>query len=238
MAEGKVMDGREHIMGRIRRALQVPAPQRHVPTPSPTTERYARALPVVRQEAREWLPPVGETWDEQAALFAANCADLRAEFFLCADRAELRERLRTLAAECGWRRVASHPGDLTDFGAEAIALPSLITEKGYDVAELEQCDAALTQCDALVAQTGSVLITSRSAGGRTLSALTPHHVVLATRDQLVPDLTAALTLLSDRYGNDYPSLMSFITGPSRTGDIERILVLGAHGPKRLTIFCM
>ena len=95
----------------------------------------------------------------------------------------------------------------------------------------------MTQCDALVAQTGSVLVTSRSAGGRTLSALTPHHVVLARRDQLVPDLTAAFALLAERYGErDYPSLMSFITGPSRTGDIERILVLGAHGPKRLTIF--
>jgi len=63
-------------------------------------------------------------------------------------------------------------------------------------------------------------------------------VVLARRDQLVPDLTAAFTLLSDTYGIDYPSLVSFITGPSRTGDIERILVLGAHGPKRLSIFCV
>ncbi|MCU0789371.1 MAG: LUD domain-containing protein [Verrucomicrobia bacterium] len=41
-----------------------------------------------------------------------------------------------------------------------------------------------------------------------------------------------------RYGADFPSMMSFITGPSRTGDIERILVLGAHGPKQLTVFCL
>jgi L-lactate dehydrogenase complex protein LldG len=83
-----------------------------------------------------------------------------------------------------------------------------------------------------------VLVTSRSAGGRALSVLPPHHVVLAKRDQLLPDLPAAFELLKKKYGTDYPSLISFITGPSRTGDIERILVLGAHGPKKLTILCL
>lgn len=232
------MSGREQILGRVRRALQVPAPKRHVPDPAPTTERFARALPVIRQEARQWLPAVGETWPEQVELFAAQCADLRAEFFLCADEAELSARLAALAAECGWQRVAAHPGALTDPAAAALGLPTLQIQSGYDLAALELCDAAVTECDALVAQTGSVLITSRSAGGRTLSALTPHHVVLARREQLVPDLTAAFQLVTERCGAEYPSLLSFITGPSRTGDIERILVLGAHGPKRLTIFCV
>jgi L-lactate dehydrogenase complex protein LldG len=52
---------------------------------------------------------------------------------------------------------------------------------------------------------------------------------------MVPDLTAAFEHVKKRYGKNLPSFMSFITGPSRTGDIERILVLGAHGPKRLTV---
>ena len=61
--------------------------------------------------------------------------------------------------------------------------------------------------------------------------------MVARRDQFVPDLTAAFELLKQKYATGYPSLISFITGPSRTGDIERILVLGAHGPKKLTILC-
>jgi L-lactate dehydrogenase complex protein LldG len=105
------------------------------------------------------------------------------------------------------------------------------------VNELEKCDAGLTECDALVAQTGSVVVTSRSAGGRALSVLPPHHVVLARREQLLADLPGAFELLAKKYGANYPSFMSFITGPSRTGDIERILVLGAHGPKKLTMIC-
>jgi L-lactate dehydrogenase complex protein LldG len=54
----------------------------------------------------------------------------------------------------------------------------------------------------------------------------------------LPDLPTAFELLRATYGENLPSLMSFITGPSRTGDIERILVLGAHGPRQLTIFCV
>ena len=232
------ISSKERILSKVRRALQVPAPMRHVPTPAPTTEKYARGLPMAQQEARAWLPPVGETWDDQISLFAAQCIDLKAEFFLCVNQADLHSQLARMAAECGWTRLAAHPGRLTDAAVAALPLPTLWTHPGYDIAALELCDVALTECDALVSQTGSVLVTSKSAGGRTLSALAPHHVVLARRDQLVPDLTAAFTLLSETYGGDYPSLLSFITGPSRTGDIERILVLGAHGPKRLSIFCV
>ena len=111
----------------------------------------------------------------------------------------------------------------------------LKADDGYDVNEMETCDAGITECDALVAQTGSVLVTSRSAGGRALSVLPPHHIVLARRDQLIADLPAAFALLKQTYGAGMPSMISFITGPSRTGDIERILVLGAHGPKELTV---
>jgi L-lactate dehydrogenase complex protein LldG len=58
-------------------------------------------------------------------------------------------------------------------------------------------------------------------------------VVVARVDQVVPDLAAALDQVRERHGDRMPSMLSFITGPSRTGDIERILVLGAHGPKEL-----
>ena len=54
-------------------------------------------------------------------------------------------------------------------------------------------------------------------------------------DQIVPDLAAAFEFLRHRYDGRWPDAISFITGPSRTADIEKILVMGAHGPKRLAL---
>jgi len=93
----------------------------------------------------------------------------------------------------------------------------------------------VTACECLVAQTGSVVVTCRSAEERALSALPPVHLVVARREQIVLDLETAIGVLRRRYGGSFPSLISVISGPSRTADIEKVLVLGAHGPKRLAV---
>ena len=229
------MSERENILGRIREALTVsaPLPGSHG---EPVASHTAAEPPA--SHAREWLPLVGASAAEQFELFAKNAADLKADFQLLANREELKAALSKLAAAEKWSRIASHDGELSNFASKSIGLPVLFTDKGYDVNELEKCDASITECDALVAQTGGVAVTSRSTGGRALTILPPHHVVVARRAQLVADLPAVFALLQKNYAPDYPSMISFITGPSRTGDIERILVLGAHGPKKLTILCV
>lgn len=171
-------------------------------------------------------------------MFQSKAADLKAEFHLVATQQELITVLQGLRDAGQWRKIGTHAGELTDFATHKLGLPVCRTDAGHDVKELESCSAGISECDALVAQTGSVLVTARSAGGRALSVLPPHHVVLARRSQLLGDLPDAFALLKEKYGTNYPSFISFITGPSRTGDIERILVLGAHGPKRLTIVCV
>jgi L-lactate dehydrogenase complex protein LldG len=227
------MTERENILGRIREALQVKAP---LPGSHGHLPEHAPAEPPVAH-AREWLPSVGKTSEEQFDLFAKNGADLKANFQLLASRDELKTALAKIRDAEKWQRVASHQGELSNFACQSLGLPVLLTDKGYDVQALEKCDVGITECDALIAQTGGVVVTSRSTGGRALSILPPHHVVVARREQLVADLPAAFALLQQRYAPDFPSMISFITGPSRTGDIERIMVLGAHGPKKLTILC-
>lgn len=230
------MSERENILGRIREALKVsaPLPGSHGDTSDPTG--HAPAEPPA-SHAREWLPAVSANVAEQFALFAKNAADLKADFQLLGGREELPAALAKISAAEKWSRIASHDGALSHFASTSLGLPVLLTDKGYDVQAMEKCDAGITECDALIAQTGGVVVTSRSTGGRALSVLPPHHVVVARREQLVADLPAAFALLQKKYAPDFPSMISFITGPSRTGDIERILVLGAHGPKKLTILC-
>ena len=224
------MSGKTQILTRIREALRDLAP---VPGHHGEGALHHGEPP---KEFGGWLPQVSESLDEQIALFAKNSEDLKTELHVLGSEAELPARLAAFAAENAWKRVATHRGALTDTAVLALKLPTLQTDGGYDIAALEQCDAGISECDALVAQTGSVLITGRSAGGRALSVLPPHHIVLVQRAQMVSDIPAAYVVLRQKYGANWPSFMSFITGPSRTGDIERILVLGAHGPKRLTVF--
>ncbi len=228
------MSERENILGRIREALKVSAPLPGTHGEPVATHTVAESP---TSHAREWLPLVGPSVEAQFDLFARNCADLKAGFQLLANRDELKATLAKIATAEKWSRIASHDGELSHFASQSLGLPVLLTDKGYDVQALEKCDAAITECDALIAQTGGVVVTSRSTGGRALTILPPHHVVVARREQLVADLPAAFALLQKKYAPDYPSMISFITGPSRTGDIERILVLGAHGPKKLTILC-
>ncbi len=222
------MTEREKILGRVREALAVKTPQ---------SARDDEPRAATTSGAREWLPATGESLEERLAQFRRNLAALKAEFHLVQERDEWQKVLCGLRDAEGWKRVATHRGELTDLAADTLGLPVLRTDAAYDVKELDRCDVGITQCDALVAQTGSVLVTNRSAGGRALSVLPPHHVVLARREQLLRDLPEAFQLLQRKYGGNYPSMISFITGPSRTADIERILVLGAHGPKKLTVIC-
>jgi L-lactate dehydrogenase complex protein LldG len=220
------MSERENIFARMREALTLKAHAHH-----------GHGLPTVAEQ-RQVMPPVGATTEEQFALFAKNANELKAAFKLVKDTGELARELRALRDSEKWQRVATHRGQWAQPLAVALGLDTLVVDNGFDKRELEKCDVGISECNALIAQTGTVLVTSRSAGGRALSCLPPHHVVIARREQLVPDLPAAFALVKQEYGGSFPSMISFITGPSRTGDIERILVLGAHGPKKLTIFCL
>jgi len=223
------MNGRDTILPHVRKALAAKTCEsvRGAEEPMPDAEAF-----------RAWLPAVGRDYKSHKRLFAEHATALRTDFRVVADREAMLDEITRLAKAEGWKKVGSHGGALTDAASNATALPICRTDDGYDVGDLESCDAGISACEALIAQTGSVLITSRSSGGRALSILPPHHVVLAKREQMLPDMVAGYAMLREKYGGTYPSLVSFITGPSRTGDVERILVLGAHGPKKLTVLLM
>ena len=87
---------------------------------------------------------------------------------------------------------------------------------------------AVTPCLTLIADTGTIVVSSRLSGGRRNGLVDPVHVVQARTDQLVPDLAAALAAIAPELMS--ASAVTFITGPSRTADIEQTLIRGVHGP--------
>lgn len=104
--------------------------------------------------------------------------------------------------------------------------------------ELSKHKITVTLCESLVARTGSILISSGQAAGRKLHGFPDVHVVLANSEQIVPDIQDAFAALKSKYKGEIPSLVSLVSGPSRTADIEKTLVLGAHGPKEIYVFLL
>ena len=98
----------------------------------------------------------------------------------------------------------------------------------------ETSQATITMVEAIVAQTGSIFV-SASCGGRGASIVAPCHIAFATVSQLVPDLATLLHHASERNILTNNSFACVISGSSRTADIEKILVQGAHGPRRLVV---
>ena len=72
--------------------------------------------------------------------------------------------------------------------------------------------------------------------GRTTSVYAPVHICIAYTNQLVYDVREALQGMKERYDKNLPSQITFATGPSRTADIEKTLVVGVHGPKEVYVF--
>ncbi len=180
------MNSRETILARIREALL----QKAVP-------RHGSGLPSLI-ERHSVLPLAPTATETQLALFAENAVELKTDFRYVSDDTQLLSQLKTIATEENWRLISTHRSARLSTLATQLGANVVFTDGGYDKDELERCDAGITECDALVAQTGSVLLTNRSAGGRALSCLPPHHIVVASTSQLVPDLSSAMELLREK----------------------------------------
>jgi L-lactate dehydrogenase complex protein LldG len=229
---------REKILARVREALAVPTDShvRHV------SQQATRSLPVLAhgpdgraQAVKQFLPFVGDSLEAHVTAFAALSEKLQTQFICVADIESARHELARLAGDLQWKRAGVHDHELVQSCTQHLDVEFLSTSALYEIRELEQCEVGISGCDALIAQTASVLVTTHSAGGRALSVLPPHHVVVATSDQMVTTMADGFAILREKHDGNWPSFISFITGPSRTADIERVLVLGAHGPKKLTV---
>lgn len=163
-------------------------------------------------------------------LFAEQLSAVSGKFVFCEDEIQLVENLLNLAEEKSWRKIYVWEPELQQ----------LLTKYEYPFyssdTDFEQAEVGITLCEALIARNGCVLISNGNKAGRRLSIYPDIHVVVAYTSQMVMDLKDGLKLLQHKYATNLPSMISNITGPSRTADIEKTLVLGAHGPKELIVF--
>jgi len=115
----------------------------------------------------------------------------------------------------------------------ATATGERVVQWSSDSGPPEASQAAVSRCEALVAMTGSIMVSSGNCGGRGASVVAPCHIVIANSDQLLPDLESAMARAREiAFDNSFVGL---ITGCSRTSDIEKLLVIGAHGPRQVVV---
>ncbi len=96
---------------------------------------------------------------------------------------------------------------------------------------------ALTAADLAIAETGTLVLDSGSEDLRIATMLSETHIAWIPASRIVPDAGALSAYLVERMKSP-PGYMSFITGASRTADIERVLAIGVHGPRELHILIM
>lgn len=175
-------------------------------------------------------PVFQESTESPDLAFAQEFTRIAGKFVFCEDNREFLLNLKAVMESHGLKDIfCTEPAlrKLLDEGS----IPSSFQED-----DLLNARAGLGSCEFLVARLGSVMVSSRQASGRRMVVYPEVHMVHAYTDQIVPDLADALSGMKERYGNAMPSSISVISGPSRTADIEKTLVMGAHGPRDLYVF--
>ena len=220
---GMTSSPREQILGRVRQALKTPSPEPH------WLHESVSDGPI--------FPLPGPTVEALKARFHAEFTAIQGEWFEADSFGAAQAVLGEWMAKCNIRSLLA-----PDQSALRKLLPPdsdtlWITSQSAGREDWDKRDAGITLCESLIAESGSICV-SAARTGRLPSVLPPAHLVIADESQLVPDIETSMERLKAAYPESLPSTMSWISGPSRTADIEKILVLGAHGPRRLFLLML
>ena len=165
-----------------------------------------------------------------AVLFVERFQAVGGNFIYSESAKEAVDILKALVAEKKWRNLHCWDPELQDVFAHTDFRECRIGTI------LDKADAGITRCEALIARTGSILLSSKLSGGRTLPIFPPVQIVFAEAEQVVNDIDEGIAMIRRKYRGEMPSMINLATGPSRTADIEKTLVLGAHGPGEVYVF--
>lgn len=208
----KVSPAKENILKKIRNALSQP-----VQLPFPNAEGNNSVFHTEH--------------DGLEIKFAEEFSKLQGKFIFCSSRDELAENLQALVENKEWTHVHCKTPKI-----DKMLQP--YNPAYLNVGDMHTLDAAITDCEYLIARTGTIILSAAQPSGRALPVYAPYHIVIAHTHQLVFDLKDGIQKMKEKYPGQLPSMISFATGPSRTADIEKTLVVGVHGPKEVYVFLL
>lgn len=211
-----------------------------------TADRPAQPRRLLETLRRE----LSERWPETLERFRGELERVGGVFHRVGAMAEVADVVGRIARERDVRRVVAwHPsalgadlcGALAARGLEAEAMPAGALASAEARAELRariaEAELGLTGADLAIAETGTLVLVSGAGRPRSTALLPPYHVAIFDRTALVESLQQAGLVLEAWHDGAPPAsrgaAIHFITGPSRTADIELTLTRGVHGPKEV-----
>lgn len=210
-------DDRDIVLGRIRSAL------------------------ADRPDAK--LPPVPEVWpsttpssEVMLTQFEKSLVAVQGEFYHCATMDDAQITLQKLMTELATDTVATIDCESTRALTQKLNGTVKFANDDWTPDEIADYKLGIVASEYLLADTGSCMVASATSTERLLCYLPPVCVIIARTGQLREHLPDAWREVADRVADpDLRGEYVFITGPSRTADIEKILILGVHGPQRLIV---
>ena len=217
-------ESRESFMARVRRSLK------HDQTQKPTEPPPVADQPISRLATAD---------DDLPAMFTER-AELVGMKVHPATSAGLMRQLVTLLNEIQAKKLVVGAGSLP----QALGMKDSLRRNGFEIVDWAaspglvvqfDTDAGITDVHAALAETGTMVCCSDQGHSRGLSLVPPYHIAIVRKSDILPDMFDYWARQSGIPGAQLPSSIAFITGPSKTADIEGILIKGVHGPKEVHI---
>jgi len=209
--------------------------------------RVRLALGRTRTAAPAEKPPAVDQAIARLASTDDNLPDLFAQravaVGMCVHRVTADQAPGALAEQLAELNVQQVGIDAVNLSRQA--LTEVLAKRGMTIVDWQQqadmdgqfdLDAGITDVAAALAETGTLVITAGPARTRGLSLIPMVHAVVVRASDIVPDMLDYWARLDGVVGRDLPSSTVLITGPSKTADIEGILVTGVHGPGHVHVF--
>jgi len=178
----------------------------------------------------DFKSPIYKDFEEEPVVqFVQNLSQAAGRFIYCENEKSVIENMEELAKQQKWTSLyAVDETILSLFQDSPLKLES-------SKEQFNKLKVGITRCEYLIARFGSVMVSSALSSGRRMFVFPETHIVIAKASQVVDELKDALNGMKTKYAGNFPSQITVITGPSRTADIEKTLVMGAHGPKALYV---
>lgn len=230
---------REEILGDVRRALH-----REVKSGPVRGEAVASASSQLEDLVSEIRKNCEQRRGELIQQFESELTRIGGRFHRAANVESAFQYIEQVASVREARTIVAWEGQIID----GVDVPRRLEEKGIElltettgpefIRRTAVAEVGVSGVDYALADTGTLVLLARKGQARSISLLPPVHIAVMKPEQVLSGLSDLFPLLrgeAEAEGRDLSSAITFITGPSRTADIELTLVVGVHGPQQLHV---